>query len=206
MVHMTETDANQPESTTTPPAAPPAGGGGGDLAALQAQIDAAAKTGGAQATAELVKTLGFGSADEMTQFIAAQRKAIEDGKTEEQRRLDAAEAAQKAAEAREAEADNLIRQGVVNLALVRAGVDPANVAAAAPLVQLGDEVTEEAADAAVATVKANPAFASLFAPAPAGAPSGKTDHPANERTSGAVKTAYDRGVEEYRRLHPVKSA
>ena len=202
---MTETDANPTESTTTPPVAPSVDGGG-DLAALQAQIDAARQAGGSTATAELVKSLGFDSTDDLAAAITAQREAEQAAMTEAERREQAAQAAERAAVEREAEADKLIRQGVVNMALARAGVAPENLAAAAPLVTLGDDLSDAAADAAVKVIADNPAFASLFGTSVGGPPSGTTGRPVGETTNAATKTAYDRGAEEYRRLHPVKSA
>lgn len=205
---MTDANAN-PEPTTTPPAAPAAPpDGGGDLAALQAQIDAAAKAAADRARADHAKAQGFDSPDALDKFLADQKAAAEAAKTEEQKRADELAAKESAAAARQAEADKLIRTGIANLALVRAGVAPENLADAARLLDLPDgELTDEAADAAVAALKAKPIAASVFA-ASAGAkpPSGTTGQPPSERNGGASKTAYDRGAEEYRRLHPVKSA
>lgn len=196
---------DQSDDTTPPPAVTPPAPAAPDLAGLQAAIDAARTSAQTEATSALASTLGFDSLDALQAFVTDRKAADEAAMSEVERREAAAAAAQTAAEARAAEAAQLIRTGVVNLALVRAGVDPANVAAAAPLVTLSDDLTDAAADAAVATLKANPAFASLFTPAAPAAPSGVTA-PAPSTAGVGTVTALQRGAELYAARHPAKSA
>lgn len=196
---MTEAEDTKPDPAPAPAAVQP------DLEGLQRLIDAEKAKGSSEATSALLSTLGFDSIDTLQTFVTSQREAAEAAKTEEQKRADAIAAREAAAVAREQAAAELIRTGVVNLALVRAGVDPANVADAAPLVTLGDDLTDAAADAAVAALKAKPAFASLFGASAKPAPSGVTA-PAPAGAGGGTVTALERGAALYAKRHPAKSA
>ena len=173
------------------------------LAALQAQIDAAAKTAGTAAANDLAKTLGFDTPDALQTFVTAQRAAAEAAKTEDQKRADALAASEKAAADRERAAAELINRGTVNLALVRAGVAPDAVDKIAPLVTVNGDVTAETADAAVAALKADDTFAALFGAAKAPAPSGVTGDPP---AKGSNVVGIESGAELYARRHPAKTA
>jgi hypothetical protein len=201
MSAMSEAD----DTKTDPAPAPAPAAAQPDLDGLQRLIDAEKAKGSSEATSALLSTLGFDTLDALQSYVTDRKAADEAAMSEVERREAAAAAAEAAAQARAAEAAQLIRTGVVNLALVRAGVDPANVALAAPLVTLGDDLTDAAADAAVASLKTNPALASLFGAVAKPAPSGVTA-PAPAGAGGSTVTALERGAELYAKRHPAKSA
>lgn len=200
---MTTEDA--PTPTPTPPGA--TGSTGGDLTALQAAIDAAARDAASKAELAIAQARGFDTVEAFNKHLDERAAADEAAKSDEQKRADKLAAAQAAVEQREAAAAALIQRGVINTALLRAGVNPDQVDKIAPLVQITGDVTDETAQTAVEALKADATFAPLFTGTePGGPPSGVTGTPPAKGTGMSPQTEDDLVKQLLDERHPIQTA
>lgn len=204
---MSTEDATTTSTTNgTAPPAPPAGAtttplnvGTVTVVPDEAAINAAvAKVRDADAKAN-----GFDSYDAMRNAAIAKNEADVAAMTEAEKAKAEAEKARAEAAEVKATAAALIRTATAERALIRAGVAPGAATDAARLLDLPDgELTAETADAAVETLKAKPAFASLFTAVPAGPPSAVTGG-APTGTTRSGQTAKDRAQALLDSRHPL---
>lgn len=193
-----------PEPTPTPtppvptPPAPPA-----QVTMTQEALNALmAKEKDQGARKLLADSLGFDSLEKAKEFIESQRKAAEDAKSEEQKRLDAITARETAATQAVAEAATATRNARISSALAELGATGENLRDAAVL--LAARVTADADEAAIreAAGKLKEARADFFDPtkSPTPAPSSvPAPTPPPAPTTGEFGA---QGLEEAKRRFP----
>jgi len=161
----TPTPAPTPTPTPTPAPAPPA-----DLAAIQAQIDAATASGSQAALQPLMDLVGAKTPAELQKWITDADAARKAALTEEQRRTEELAERERTAATATATAGRAIRNAMVQAALVTAGAPPLTSGEIVALVALPDgDVDAAAITAAVEATKVK--FPALFGtPAPGGLP------------------------------------
>lgn len=157
------------------------------------------------AASELAEQLGC-TVEEAKAKIAAATAADDALKTETQRALDAATAAQAEAErARLAAAAERVA-AKVERKLLKAGVDDKALGRAVGLVTVAPDADDDAIDAEIEALKAD--VPALFTPT-AGAtppPAGATPPRPPARPGGDTKTAAERAKERFAAMHPKSAA
>lgn len=185
------------------PAVPPPAAPSGDLAALTALLATETRTAADKAAAEFASTHGFESPEAMADYVTSRKEADTAAMTEVERRETAAAEATTRAETATAAAAGIVRTATAERALIRAHVSPEAATVAVRLLDLPTgELTDEAVDEAVETLKAKEAFTFLFGADPAGFQSGVTP-PAPATSAAAPTTALAQGAADFKRLHPV---
>lgn len=165
-----------PPAPPAPPPAPPAPAPsppaptGPDLAALQAQIDAAKAAGGSEALKPFMAIVGAATEEELTAKLNEWKQGDEQRKSAETRALEAQQKAERdaaTAAAGKSESDLALLN---THALMRAGVtDPDQIQILLPLIKIEGDPTPETATAAVEKVKTTfPALFTAAGPTPPG--------------------------------------